>query len=146
MKALFLILALVSVSAFAKTYTIILIDPKFPDKPFRAQITGKTGIRNFERYLEKGQVTLDEQGNPNIGILSGPIARNELTPGHQWDFHFVPKELDVAEVSPALCNGSLPYVEQYLDYFLNTVGRFCPWGTRVVTDEIYRDDLLLFKR
>lgn len=146
MKALFFLFTLMSVSALAKTYTLILIDPYFPDKPFRGEITNKTGIRNFEHFLVKGQVTVDEEGHPNIGILTGPIARNELSPGHQWDFHFVPGKLDVAEVTPALCNGSFPYVEQYLDYVISTVGRYCPWTTRILTDAIYRDNELIFER
>jgi hypothetical protein len=43
-----------------------------------------------------------------------------------------PDSIEVADVTIELCDGRPSDVESALDYWIDTVGRFCPWGTEVV--------------
>ena len=65
-------------------------------------------------------------------FINGPIARGNGGVNRQWNWHFVPNEWSFTEVSIELCDGNAVLVEQAVDYWVDTVGQFCPWGARVV--------------
>jgi len=39
----------------------------------------------------------------------------------------------MAEVSIELCDGTPSFVEENLDYWLDTVHTYCPWSSKVVS-------------
>ncbi len=69
-------------------------------------------------------------------FINGPIARGNGGVNRQWSWHFVPNEWTFAEVSIELCDGNAVLVEQAVDYWVDIVGQFCPWGSRVVGQDI----------
>ena len=81
-------------------------------------------IDNVESQLTKPK---DER---NLHI-NGAIARGErdYNPGYPW--HFVEGEWNLAEVSVEVCDGRPSFVTDDLDYWVDDVGRFCPWSSRV---------------
>ena len=64
--------------------------------------------------------------------LNGPIGRGDGGHNLNWDWHFLPGEWLLAEVSIELCDGTPSYVNDNLDYFVDTVGQYCPWGSYVL--------------
>lgn len=46
-----------------------------------------------------------------------------------WSWHIVPNDWFLAEISMELCDGLPQDVEDNLDYWINTVGRFCCWSS-----------------
>ena len=65
-------------------------------------------------------------------FIIGPIAHGNGGVNLLWSWHFVPNEWSFTEVSIELCDGNAVLVEQAVDYWVDTVGQFCPWGARVV--------------
>ena len=49
----------------------------------------------------------------------------------QWSWHVDPQEAFWAEVTIELCDGRPSYIEQDLDYWLNTVKEYCPWSAQI---------------
>jgi hypothetical protein len=43
-----------------------------------------------------------------------------------WSWHLDPEEIEMAEMTTEVCNGTPSYVEEHLDEFIETVGRYCP--------------------
>lgn len=63
--------------------------------------------------------------------ITGPIARGSGGHNRSWSWHFVPDGWDMVEMSIELCDGSPQGVENGLDYWVDQVGVFCPWGSYV---------------
>ncbi len=62
------------------------------------------------------------------------FAIGRISPGNgghnlRWSWHF--SGLDLVESAIELCDGRPSMVEANLDYWLNTVGSFCPWTSFV---------------
>jgi hypothetical protein len=123
-------------------------DKRYPERPFFVRLfpTNREGIRSFESYLQKGNVVLDEQGNPAIGIMSGPVIHTTRTPVHDWDFTIDGHSLEFADRTQELCDAQFLDVEQNPDYWFHTVGRLCPWFTRFLVQEIKRNGKVIYHR
>lgn len=63
--------------------------------------------------------------------INGRIARGDGGHNTGWSWHFIPGEWDLAEISTEVCDGRPSMVEEELDYWVDGVGRFCPWSSRV---------------
>lgn len=57
---------------------------------------------------------------------SGSIAAGNGGFNHPWSWHFV--DATLVETATELCDGRPSFVEADLNYWLNTVKCFCPWG------------------
>jgi len=55
-----------------------------------------------------------------------------------WNWHIIPNEWVLAEMSVGVCNGSPFNVENNLDYWVNDVGQLCNWGS-YIKNEIISD-------
>ncbi|VUD58488.1 hypothetical protein TDB9533_02435 [Thalassocella blandensis] len=64
-------------------------------------------------------------------FISGPIAAGDASYNIPWSWHFVQNEWQLAEFAIELCDGIPSFVEADLDYWLDTVGSFCPWASYV---------------
>lgn len=68
-------------------------------------------------------------------ILVGKLARTDggfnQCGSHVWNWHIPVDSVDFAEMSIELCDGRPSYIEQNLSYWIDTVGRFCPWSGRL---------------
>ncbi len=69
----------------------------------------------------------------------GPIDRGDGghnfhqsdQPRFQWNWHFLPEEWNLTDVAAPLCDGNALIVEQAVNYWVDSVGQFCPSGARV---------------
>jgi hypothetical protein len=63
--------------------------------------------------------------------ISGPLRRANPGENPPWSWSIPPDGWSVAEFSIELCDGRASMVERDLDYWLNTVKRFCPWHSYI---------------
>ena len=66
--------------------------------------------------------------------ISGEILRgaNGINSGYSW--HLKPSSVEFADMTIELCDGMPSYVEENVDYYVDTVKRYCPWGARVMSE------------
>ena len=64
--------------------------------------------------------------------INGPIGRGDGEHNLEWDWHFLPGQWALVEISIELCDGTPDFVNDNIAYFIDTVGRFCPWGAHVL--------------
>src|SRR5690606_871351 len=98
---------------------------------FKVFVTNPTAIARL--------VAIDAGGD--LGqIPNGPILRGPGAGGHNAPFawHLDPDETEIVDVAIELCDGSPSYVQDHLDEFVDVVGRYCPWGAKLVRLDDYR--------
>lgn len=78
--------------------------------------------------VEKARQELAGQGDAGVPI--GPLAwgNGGVNKGHVWHV----TELEFADVTIELCDGTVRMVDRDPVYWVNTVGTFCPWSGDVV--------------
>jgi len=84
------------------------------------------------------QVFAVERGESDARIPSGRIVEGAVFYNQPWSWHIDPEDIHMAEITIELCDGTPSMVEENLDYWLQSVGRFCPWGAEIVKIEDYR--------
>ncbi len=66
-------------------------------------------------------------------FINGDIARGKKD-YNNWSWHFIPNQWNLTELAAEVCDGRPSYVEEDLDYWVDQVGNFCPWGSRVLRE------------
>ncbi len=74
---------------------------------------------------------------PNGRIMRGPGEGDHNLP---WNWHLDAEEIEMAEMSTEVCDGTPSYVEEHLDEFVDTIGRYCPWNARLVSVDVLVED------
>ena len=98
---------------------------------FRIWITNEETIQQIlDLQQGKSQATI-----PNGRIQRGPGQGDHNAP---WSWHLDPDDIHMAEVTIELCDGTPSFVESELEYFLDTVKRYCAWSSRLVQVQDYR--------
>lgn len=91
---------------------------------FVAKTSNSDVIASVEEELEK---PFDERRMH----INGVIERGTEEYNDNWSWHFEENEWALAEISTEVCDGRPSFVEEDLDYWVEQVGRFCPWSSRV---------------
>jgi len=97
-----------------------------------------TGAQGFVAVTNDHDLT-----NLAIAEMQLPLPERTLFPigaidrgndGHNlhWNWHFPRDEWTLTDSANSLCDGNAVIVEQAVDYWVDTVGQFCPAGARVV--------------
>lgn len=84
------------------------------------------------------QVFALQRGESQATIPSGRIIRGPVAYNQPWSWHIDPEDIEMAEMTIELCDGLPSHVEGDLDYWVDTVQRFCPWGAELVEIQDYR--------
>jgi hypothetical protein len=66
-------------------------------------------------------------------VITGDLATGDGGFNSPWSWHIEPGTVEVADLAIELCDGRPSMVEADVDYWINTVGRFCPWSARVIS-------------
>ena len=84
--------------------------------------------------LESVEAQLDLPFEEREKFIIGPVA--EGNGGHNGDYpwHFETDEWTLTEVAMEACDGRPAYVSENVDYFVEKVGRYCPWNARVLQE------------
>jgi hypothetical protein len=72
---------------------------------------------------------------PNGRILRGPGAGNHNAP-HPW--HLDPDDIEIVDLAIEVCDGAPSYVDANVGEYVDVVGRYCPWGGRLMRLDDYR--------
>jgi hypothetical protein len=83
--------------------------------------------------MARDQLLLPE--NERNMFISGPIDRGNGGHNFDWNWHFVPDQWTLTEFAIELCDGNAVLVSQDVDYWVDTVGQFCPWDSYVAREE-----------
>jgi hypothetical protein len=50
-----------------------------------------------------------------------------------WDWHYKPETITMTDVSTEVCDAEPQFVQQNLDYWVNTVKYYCPWSAKIIS-------------
>jgi hypothetical protein len=84
------------------------------------------------------QVLALSNGQGNARIPSGRLIKGREAYNAPWSWHIDPEDVHMAELTMELCDGLPSYVEKDIDYWVVTVGRFCPWSAVFVSLRDFR--------
>ena len=73
---------------------------------------------------------------PNGRLRRGPGAGNHNAP---FSWHLDSEDIQLAGFTMELCDGRPSYVEDHVSEYADVIGRYCPWGARLVRVDDYRD-------
>jgi hypothetical protein len=92
---------------------------------FRALIRDPSVIATAESLIGPG---------PQL-IIAGSLIAGDGGFNGPWSWHLDPDTIAFADFAIELCDGCPMFVEEDLDYWLGTVGQYCPWSTEVLARE-----------
>jgi hypothetical protein len=104
-------------STEGRTFTV-----EVSGEQFRVRVAGASNIAAFEARRESG-VT---------GVINGELRAGDGGFNAPWSWHLDPETVHAPDITIELCDGRPSLVEADTAYWIRTVGRFCPWGARVV--------------
>ena len=83
----------------------------------------------------RSQLELSEE-NRNLHI-NGYLDSTDGGFNEPWNWHIIPNEWVLTEMSIGVCNGNSEEVEDDLDYWINEVGQLCNWGSYIKNEIIF---------
>jgi hypothetical protein len=98
---------------------------------FRVWVTNPETIQQ----LLDLQAGVSDANIPNGRVQHGPGEADHNLP---WSWHLDPVDIEMAEMTMELCDGAPWFIEEEVDYFVETVQRYCPWEAQLVGLEDYR--------
>ncbi len=84
------------------------------------------------------QVLALERGESMASIPNGRLVRGAVAYNQPWSWHIDPEDIQMVELTIEVCDGTPSMVEADLDYWIDTVQRFCPWSAKLVAVEDFR--------
>lgn len=98
---------------------------------FKVEVSGEHFVIQVETdaQIEELEARLD---SGEEGVINGQILAGDGGFNGPWGWHMVPASVHTADIAIELCDGRPSLVEDDLDYWLQTVKQFCPWGAKVV--------------
>lgn len=131
---------LLAVAAAAAVGAVLACSSSSPSEPdgqeavFRILSSSASGetfdvlIRDPQRIAEAQSLV----GQGHVKIVNGRLARGDGGFNAPWSWHLVPGTIEFVDLTTEVCDGRPSDVEADVEYWVETVGRFCPWGTEVV--------------
>lgn len=104
-----------------------------PEPPVRysVEVSGETFVVEVATADQVDQMEA-RLASGEEGVISGELAAGDAGYNEPWSWHMVPATVHAPDVAIEVCDGRPSMVEDDLDYWLDTVERFCPWGATVV--------------
>lgn len=89
---------------------------------FRVLIRDPDTIEEAERLME----------SDDSGVVNAPLLRGDGGFNTPWSWHMDPDSVTFADFTVEVCDGCPHMIEDDLDYWIDTVGRYCPWSTELI--------------
>jgi hypothetical protein len=115
-----------TVDAIRKTSTL-----PTAGKSFTVEVSGERFVVRATDAETITQLTDNYKGLNRMHV-TGELGRGDGGFNQPWGWHLDPASVRMAEVSIELCDGRPSMVQDDLEYWLDTVGTFCPWSSKVV--------------
>jgi hypothetical protein len=109
-------------------------EPAARDAVFRVRSSAASG-ETFHILLRDPRLIAEAAslvGRGNRKIVSGELRRGNGGFNQPWSWHLAPETVQFADVTIELCDGRPSDVEGDLAYWVDVVGRYCPWGSEIV--------------
>jgi len=96
-----------------------------------------SGVQDFRAVTEDPSIVaaaraeLSKPIHERNWFIGGAIERGGGGHNLAWRWHFVPDGWQLTEAAIELCDGNAVLVDQAVDYWVDVVGSFCPWGSYV---------------
>lgn len=96
-----------------------------------------TGVQDFRAITNDAVIIAEARAQLELPMqerqlfIIGDIDRGNGDHNLDWNWHYLPDQWALAELAIELCDGNAVLVSQDVDYWVDTVGQFCPWGARV---------------
>jgi hypothetical protein len=65
-------------------------------------------------------------------IVGGRLVRGDGGFNQPWSWHLDPSSIVISDAAIEVCDGRPSDIESDLDYWIDTVRQYCPWGSEVV--------------
>jgi hypothetical protein len=120
--------------------------PTEPSPDLRGGVlaTFEVGQERFQVFVRNtaaiDRLFLVRSGVANGSIPNGRIRRGAGAAAHNAPrpWHLDPDDIEIADVAIEVCDGAPSYVDAHVDEYVSVIGRYCPWGARLVSIEDYR--------
>ena len=83
------------------------------------------------------QVLALQAGNGSP-IPNGKLVRGQVSYNQPWSWHIDSEDISMVDFTVEIYDGLPSHVENDLDYWLDTVGRFAPWQAELTSVEDFR--------
>lgn len=99
-----------------------------------------SGVQDFQASATDPELIASARAQLDLPVeerklhIDGQIAAGNGGDNLNWSWHYVIDHWKLAEVSIEVCDGNAVLVNQAVDYWVNTMGRFCPWGAYVASE------------
>ena len=112
-------------------------DPAGPEEGITTFVIEVSGEQFRARVADTAQVRqLEERRVSGIeGVVSGELVTGDGGFNAPWSWHLDATSVHTTDLAIELCDGRPSMVEDDLEYWLESVGQFCPWGATVVARE-----------
>ncbi len=84
------------------------------------------------------QVLAVQRGASKATIPNGLLVKGSVPYNQPWSWHIDPADVEMAEVTVELYDGTPSQVEDNLDFWIESIGRFAPWGATLIAVEDFR--------
>jgi hypothetical protein len=91
---------------------------------FRIRLTDATRLGQAREHLASGR----------IGVVGGDLVRGDGGFNQPYGWHLAPESVHFPDAAAEVCDGVPSDVQSDLDYWVDNVGNFCPWGARLVDE------------
>ena len=89
---------------------------------FRVQINDAAVAAEAEQLLLSGEAK----------NINGPLVAGDGTFNAPYGWHIHPDSVTFIDATIELCDGAPSFIDDDLDYWINTVKYYCPWGIKVI--------------
>lgn len=93
-----------------------------------------SAVTDDSALIVKARVELRRPLDERRLHINGEIGRGNNGHNAPWSWHLKPSRWDLVEISMKLCDGTCQMVEEDIDRWVDDVGRFCPWRSRVIEE------------
>lgn len=101
------------------------------NEQFKVWVTNGSAIARLEA-LSRGA---GGGSIPNARVRRGP-GRGAHNAPYSW--HMDPTDIEIVDATIELCDGNPKYVDENVSEYVDRIGRYCPWGAKLVTLVDYR--------
>ncbi len=96
-------------------------------------------VAEGERFIlavqnnEQMQLAEQRMADGVEGVIHGSVARGDGSFNEPYDWHLVPESVTFPDVAMEICDGRPSSdVQADIDYWVETVKYYCPWGARII--------------
>lgn len=137
---------LIAPAAVAGALFAACASPTEPSKELRGGVlaTFRSAGQTFKVFVT-APATINalfalQRGEATASIPNGRIRRGSGAGAHNapYSWHLDPADVEMADQTIELCDGSPSYVEAHVTEYVDVIGRYCPWGATLVALQDFR--------